>query len=79
MDGRNVRQCGERFQFYLDEKTKNTERWSKEEDEILLSKFKEFGPRWKLMEPFFVKRNMYSIKNRYKALAKLESKTGYRF
>lgn len=68
MDGRNVRQCRERFQFYLDEKTKNTERWSKEEDEILLSKFNELGPRWKLMEPFFVKRNMYSIKNRYKAL-----------
>lgn len=64
MDGRNVRQCRERFQFYLDEKTKNTERLSKEEDEILLSKFKEFGPRWKLMEPFFVKRNMHSIKNR---------------
>lgn len=64
MDGRNMRQYRERFQFYLDEKTKNTERWSKEEDEILLSKFKEFGTRWKLMEPFFVKRNMYSIKNR---------------
>ncbi|KAK8841578.1 hypothetical protein M9Y10_027203 [Tritrichomonas musculus] len=75
MKGRNIRQCRERFQLYLDDKIRNSKKWSKEEDEILLSKFKEIGPRWKLMESFFTKRNMYSIKNRYKALVLKKNKS----
>ena len=74
MKGRSARQCRERYKLYLDEGIKRKEKWTNEEDEILLSKYELLGPRWKLMEKFFPGRNSYSIKNRYSSLKRKELK-----
>lgn len=70
MKGRNVRQCRERYQLFLSQSVKKGEKWSAEEDQILLSKYEIYGPHWKKYEPFFVGRTSYSIKNRFKSLAR---------
>ena len=72
MKGRSARQCRERYKLYLDEGIKRKEKWTNEEDEILLSKYELLGPRWKLMEKFFPGRNSYSIKNRFISLKRKE-------
>lgn len=74
MKGRSPRQCRERYKLYLEEGIKKKEKWTNEEDEILLEKYKLFGPRWKLMEKYFTGRTSYSIKNRYVSLKRKELK-----
>ena len=74
MKGRSARQCRERYKLYLDEGIKRKEKWTEEEDEILLSKYKLLGPRWKSMEIFFTGRTSYCIKNRYSSLKRKELK-----
>lgn len=70
MKGRNVRQCRERYQLFLSKNVKKKEKWTDEEDEILLSKYSILGPHWKKYEQFFIGRTSYSIKNRFKSLMK---------
>lgn len=74
MNGRSARQCRERYKLYLDEGIKRNVKWTKEEDEILLSKYELHGPHWKFMEKYFTGRTSYSIKNRYISLKKKQSK-----
>lgn len=66
--GRTARQCRERFQLFLSDGIRRKEKWSKEEDEVLLQQYQILGPHWKAMEKFFIGRTSYSIKNRYISL-----------
>lgn len=64
MKTRNPRQCRERWNNYLNPEL-NVEPWTKEEDEILLKKHKEFGGRWSKIGMFLKGRSDNAIKNRY--------------
>lgn len=74
IEGRSARQCRERYQLYLSEGIKRKEKWTKEEDELLLEKYSALGPKWKKMEQYFEGRTSYSIKNRYISLKKKKNK-----
>lgn len=64
MPGRNIRQCKERWGTYLNPRV-NKAPWTPEEDELLIRKFKEIGPRWVEMGKYFVGRSDNNIKNRW--------------
>lgn len=61
MNGRSPRQCRERYQLFLSDRVKKKEKWTKEEDQLLISKYKIYGPHWKQMEQFFDGRTSYNI------------------
>lgn len=69
IDGRNSRQCRERWQYYLNPNL-NVGNWTQEEDQLILSKLKEYGHKWMIIKNFFNNRTDAMIKNRYKALTK---------
>lgn len=75
IEGRTARQCRERYQLFLSDGIKRKEKWTKEEDEILLEKYSILGPKWKKMEKYFQGRTSYSIKNRFISLKKQKIKT----
>ena len=65
--GRNSRQCRERWTYYLSPHITN-EPWTKEEDDLLLKKYKEIGPKWKKLSLFFKSRTDINLKNRWNLL-----------
>ena len=65
--GRSKRQCSERWKKFLCP-TINVSTWTAEEDELLLEKYKEYGPKWTFMIRFFNNRTDISIKTRYTIL-----------
>ena len=74
MPGRSPRQCRERYIGYLVPNL-NTTPWTPEEDQILLRKLLEFGPKWMKMVPYLKGRSDGNIKNRWhKHLKKSVSK-----
>ena len=64
MTGRTVRQCRERWKYYL-EPNINRKGWTSEEDELLVEKYREFGPKWAQITAFFENRTDIDLKNRY--------------
>jgi hypothetical protein len=64
MQGRTVRQCRERFKYYL-EPGLDRPSWSKAEDQLLMEKFEAFGPHWAQIVLFFPGRTDIDLKNRY--------------
>ena len=67
LPGRNRRQCRERWKHYLSgDKNKP---WTPEEDELLLIKYQEHGPKWSLLSSFFSFRTDTQIKNRWQKLS----------
>ena len=64
MDGRNIRQCRERWRNYLSPKIDNGP-WTKEEDDLLFQLLPQYGPRWKTISKFFPKRTDINIKSRF--------------
>ena len=64
LPGRNPRQCKDRWQGYLSPDISN-EPWTQYEDEMLVEKYKEFGPKWKYISTFFKNRTDINIKNRW--------------
>ena len=58
------RQCRDRYMNYLFPGFFNGQ-WSKKEDELLLSKYIELGPKWSKIKDFFLLRSANSIKNRW--------------
>ncbi|OHS96002.1 Myb-like DNA-binding domain containing protein [Tritrichomonas foetus] len=73
MNGRNSRQCRERWQYYLNPNLKKDE-WTEDEDNLILSKFIELGPRWMQIAKFFEHRTDAMIKNRYHVLQRIMKK-----
>jgi hypothetical protein len=64
---KNARQCKERWDNYLNPSI-NTSEWSSEEDDFLLKKFEEFGPKWVKISKFFFNRTDTQCKNRIQKL-----------
>ncbi|OHS95230.1 hypothetical protein TRFO_02204 [Tritrichomonas foetus] len=64
MDGRNKRQCRERWRHYLAPEV-STEPFTPEEDALLHEKYAEYGHKWKLIAAFFPNRTDITIKNRW--------------
>lgn len=64
IQGKNARQCRERYNHYLAPNVSN-EPWTEEEDQILLEKFKQYGTDWAKICTFFKGRTNTAVKNRY--------------
>ncbi|OHT00234.1 Myb-like DNA-binding domain containing protein [Tritrichomonas foetus] len=73
MNGRNSRQCKERWTYHLSPEICHNE-WSIDEDRLLLQKFDELGPRWKLIKDFFNGRTDAMVKNRYNKIKRHQKK-----
>lgn len=58
---RNARQCRERYNLFLKKGNRTKEKWTLEEDNLLISKFQIYGPHWKILEKYFRGRNSYII------------------
>lgn len=67
MPGRTARQCRERWKYYLNP-SPSSKKWTKEEDELLLSKYEEFGTHWAKISKFFPLKNGINLKNRFHKL-----------
>jgi hypothetical protein len=64
MNGRTVRQCRERWKYYLEPSINKLE-WTAQEDELLLQKYQEIGPKWAQLALLFHARTDIDLKNRY--------------
>lgn len=64
MPYRSCRQCKERYESYLSPSIKH-EKFSNEEDLLLIEKYEEFGSKWKLISSFFEGRSGNQLKNRW--------------
>jgi hypothetical protein len=64
MHNRTVRQCRERWKYYLEPSINRLE-WTSEEDELLLAKHEELGPKWAQIGLFFHSRTDIDLKNRF--------------
>lgn len=67
MGTKTARQCRERYNNYLAPEV-NTNPWTPEEEQLLIEKYKEFGPQWSKMTSFFRNRAAVSLKNQYAKL-----------
>ena len=73
MPGRNIRQCRERWLNYLSPDLDKGP-WTREEDNLLLQKYQEIGPKWKAISTLFPKRTDISLKNRMHKLVRSYNK-----
>lgn len=64
MPNRTPHQCRERYKYYLSPHVVNGP-WTLQEDMLLFEKYREFGPKWSLIQPFFPSRSDINIKNRW--------------
>ncbi|EAX88873.1 Myb-like DNA-binding domain containing protein [Trichomonas vaginalis G3] len=65
MPDRTPRQCKERWTNYLAPNLDKSP-WKEEEDQLLIKKYEELGPRWRLIAKSFPNRTEISVKNRMK-------------
>jgi len=64
MKSRTTRQCRERYINYLAPNVTNGP-WTVEEDQRLIKKVVEMGPKWSKIALFFSNRSDVNVKNRY--------------
>ena len=76
MPNRSSRQCRERWKYYIAPSLQQgvSTEWTKEDDEKLLQKYNEIGPKWSQIARFFPTRTDINLKNRYHRLQRLHSK-----
>lgn len=74
MIDRSIRQCKERYFHYLSPNIKK-EKWTDEEDMILLMNIGKQGKKWKVLEKLFPGRTEIDIRNRYYVLIRKISKS----
>jgi hypothetical protein len=67
MEGRNARQCRERWTNYVNPDLR-VGHWMPEEDRLLEEKFAEYGTRWNTIAKFFFHRAPLKLRNRWMAL-----------
>jgi hypothetical protein len=67
LPGRSPRQCRERWSNYVNPNLSKHE-WTETEDEILLTTYRDIGPKWFVIANFLPGRSRNSTKNRYFAL-----------
>lgn len=73
MPNRTSRQCRERWKYYLDPQLNSLSptKWTREEDEKLIAKYYEYGPKWSQIAHFFPQRTDINLKNRFHRLERL--------
>ena len=64
IEGRSARQCRDRYTNYL-KPDLVFDRWTPEEDSLLIQKYTELGPKWSTICKFFHGRSSSSLKNRW--------------
>ncbi|OHS96116.1 Myb-like DNA-binding domain containing protein [Tritrichomonas foetus] len=75
MRRRSAKQCRERWNV-LQKRQESARPWTPEEDQILVRKCIELGPKWALLENFFIDRNSISLKARWhKLLSQAENES----
>jgi hypothetical protein len=67
MGTRNARQCRERYNNYLSPELRRDE-WTEKEDQLLMQKHNELGPKWNQISKFFDGRSDIALRNRHMAL-----------
>lgn len=66
---KSAKQCRERWTNYLNP-TLSFEAWTKEDDDLLVDKFQEFGTQWRILRSYFPNRSVNNIRNRVIQLKK---------
>lgn len=61
MGTRSIRQCRERWTHYLDPNCSNKP-WTEEERQIAITKFNEYGTKWKKIAEFLPNRNNLQVR-----------------
>ena len=70
LPGRTARQCRDRYNNYLFKQISNA-KWTEEEDQIILSMYKQIGSKWTKIAKSLQGRSGNNVKNRwYKFLSK---------
>lgn len=69
LDGRNGKQCRERFVNHLDADIKKGS-WSEEEDKMLLSIQLKYGNKWAFISTLLDGRTACEVKNRFKSISR---------
>lgn len=64
MNGRTAKQCRDRYSNYLIPGIFQGE-WSKEEDNLLIKLYNQYGSKWSIIQNHFPQRSSNSIKNRW--------------
>jgi hypothetical protein len=59
----NARQCRERWNYFNSSINKGL--WSREEENLLLQKFGQYGPKWKTIAQFLPGRTYVNVKNHW--------------
>ncbi|KAK8853908.1 hypothetical protein M9Y10_016454 [Tritrichomonas musculus] len=70
---RNPRQCRERYKNYINPDLRK-DNWTKEEDELLIQKYSEYGGKWNKIAKFFVNRSDNHLRNRWMMIARHRAK-----
>mmetsp|Transcript_18432 Transcript_18432/g.30000 ORF Transcript_18432/g.30000 Transcript_18432/m.30000 type:complete len:403 (-) Transcript_18432:1196-2404(-) len=73
IDGRNAKQCRERWRNFLDDSIKRGG-WSEEEDQLLQKLFKQLDGRWAMIARKMPGRTENSVKVRYQSMERLKEK-----
>ena len=69
MASRNARQCRDRYKNYLSPNIYNGP-WTAQEDDELINKFLQLGPKWSAIAKYFPGRTDVNIKNRFATIGK---------
>lgn len=64
LNNRSEKQCRERYRTYLNPSLRN-DPWTTEEDQKLISLYKQYGPKWVVIAKHFHGRSDNMIKNRF--------------
>lgn len=64
MQTRSPRQCRERYKNYLSPKIQNAP-WTPEEENLLIQKYQQLGPKWSIISVFFAPRSDVNVKNHW--------------
>jgi hypothetical protein len=74
LPNRNQRQCKDRWTNYLSPSI-STDPWTEENDQLLLQKVNELGPKWTQITTFFPGRTDANLKNRWFMLVRRARKS----
>jgi hypothetical protein len=64
MTGRTARQCRQRYSNFLSQ-IRQRSPWTPKEDEFVVTKYRELGPKWVFISTFLPGRTGNDIKNRW--------------